>query len=171
MAEAKSRRRRQDRGSGREESESERLDRNLSELLQELRVALPGVQVLFAFLLTVPFTQRFSTLTPFQEKLYFGILLGTALATVLFISPTALHRILFRMQEKEFLVIASNRLALAALAVLALSMTGVVLLISDLLFTETAAKIAAGATALVFSAFWFAWPMMRRLGADEAEDY
>ena len=157
-------------GSGREESESQRLDRNLSELLQELRVALPGVQVLFAFLLTVPFTQRFASLTAFQEKLYFGVLLGTALATVLLIAPTAAHRILFRMQEKEFLVVASNRLALAGLAVLAVSMCGVILLISDVLFGDTAAKVATAAAAVVFATLWFAWPMIRRLGAEELED-
>ena len=162
--------RKRQKGSGRDESESERLDRNLSELLQELRVALPGVQVLFAFLLTVPFTQRFASLTTFQEKLYFGILMGTALATVLFLAPTAAHRILFRMQEKEFLVVASNRLALAGLAVLAISMCGVILLISDVIFTEAAAKIATGAAALVFSLFWFAWPTLRRVQAEEAED-
>ena len=99
-------------GSGREETERERADRNLSELLQELRVALPGVQVLFAFLLTVPFTQRFETLTEIQEGLYYGILLCAALSTALFIAPTAGHRILFRKQQKEYLVVAANRLTL-----------------------------------------------------------
>src|SRR5689334_25440932 len=97
--------------SGRFESEEERADRNLSDLLQELRVALPGVQVLFAFLLTVPFTNRFDKLTSFETKLYFGVLLTTALATVLLTAPTVGHRILFRRQQKEYIVTISNNLA------------------------------------------------------------
>src|SRR4029450_1625556 len=104
--------------SGREESEEERADRNLSDLLQELRVALPGVQVLFAFLLTVPFTQRFDSLSEFEKDLYFGVLISVALATVLLVAPTAGHRILFRRQQKEFIVSLSNRLALAGLLLL-----------------------------------------------------
>ena len=149
-------------GSGREESPEERADRNLAELLQELRVALPGVQVLFAFLLTVPFSQRFEALTPLQERLYFGILLAAALTTALFIAPTAAHRLLFRRQEKEYLVQVANRLTLAGLTVLALAMCGVIALISDLLF-ETAATIAVTAcSALVFAALWYAGPLLRR---------
>ena len=89
-------RRWRERPSGREESEAERLDRNLSELLQELRVALPGVQVLFAFLLAVPFQQNFTEITPFQEKAYFATLLFTAISAALLISPTSYHRITFR---------------------------------------------------------------------------
>jgi len=90
-----------DRPSGREESEDERLDRNLGELLQELRVALPGVQVLFAFLLAVPFQQNFTKITPFQEKVYFATLLCTAISAALLISPTAYHRLTFHLQQKK----------------------------------------------------------------------
>src|SRR5438876_10366059 len=118
----------------RNETPAERLDRNLSELLQELRVALPGVQVLFAFLLTVPFTQRFSALSSFQEKLYFGVLISVALATVLLVAPTAGHRILFRQQQKEYLVTVANRLALAGILLVALAMCGAIALISVFLF-------------------------------------
>lgn len=150
------------RGSGREETPEERADRNLAELLQELRVALPGVQVLFAFLLTVPFTRRFESLTASQEKLYFGILLGTALSTALFIAPTAGHRLLFRLQEKEYLVLAANRLTLAGLAILAVSMCGVIALISDLLFgTEATIAFTAGSV-IVFGGLWYAVPLFRR---------
>lgn len=148
--------------SGREESPEERADRNLLELLQELRVALPGVQVLFAFLLTVPFTQRFESLTSFQEGLYFGVLLGAALSTALFIAPTAAHRLLFRMQEKEYLVLAANRLTLAGLAVLAISMCGVILLISDMLFGPAATAITTTASVLAFAGLWYAGPALRR---------
>ena len=112
--------------SGREESEEERADRNLSDLLQELRVALPGVQVLFAFLLTVPFTQRFDE----PQRLPAEALLRrpdrVALATVMLVAPTAGHRILFRRQQKEFIVTLSNNLALIGLLLLAISMCGVV---------------------------------------------
>lgn len=152
--------------SGREETPEQRADRNLSELLAELRVALPGVQVLFAFLLTVPFSQRFESLTAFQEKLYFGILLGAALATALFIAPTAGHRLLFRRQEKEYLVLAANRLALAGLGVLALSMCGVIALISDLLFGTAATVVTTAASACVFAGLWYAGPLLRRRGLE-----
>src|SRR5689334_9040206 len=110
--------------SGRDESEEERLDRNLGELLQELRVALPGVQVLFAFLLTVAFQQRFTSLTRAQEKIYFATLISTAIAATLLIAPSAYHRLTFRYQQKEHLVFIANRLAIVGLGFLALSMTG-----------------------------------------------
>src|ERR671932_1269427 len=108
--------------SGRPETDWERADRNLNELLGELRVALPGVQVLFAFLLTMPFTQRFSKVNAFQEKVYFVTLLCAAAASALLIAPTAHHRIQFRQQDKDHLVLVANRLALAGLAALAVSM-------------------------------------------------
>jgi hypothetical protein len=148
--------------SGREETPEERLDRNLNELLQELRVALPGVQVLFAFLLTVPFTQNFDRLTPFQENLYFAVLLCTALSTALLIAPSVGHRVLFRRQEKEWLVVVSNRLAVAGLSVLAIAMCGVVLLISDLLFGAAMAVAATTASAVTFASLWYAGPLLRR---------
>lgn len=148
--------------SGRHESPEERADRNLSELLQELRVALPGVQVLFAFLLTVPFSQRFEELTQFQETLYFSVLLAAALATALFISPTAGHRLLFRRQEKEYLVVVANRLTLAGLAVLALAMCGVIMLISDLLFGAAATIVVTSCSVVVFGVLWYAGPLLRR---------
>jgi hypothetical protein len=148
--------------SGRLESEEERADRNLSDLLQELRVALPGVQVLFAFLLTVPFSQRFADLTDFEEKLYFGVLICVALATVLLVAPTAGHRILFRRQQKEYLVTLSNNLALAGLFLLAVSMSGAIALISGFLFGTTAAIVSSVVMAIAFAGFWYAGPIMRR---------
>jgi hypothetical protein len=150
------------RDSGRPESEEERADRNLSDLLQELRVALPGVQVLFGFLLTVPFSQRFQDLTSFQEKLYFGVLISVALATVLLVAPTAGHRILFRRQQKEFIVTISNRLALVGLSLLAIAMCGAITLISDFLFGATTAVISTIVMAAAFIGFWFAGPVVRR---------
>src|SRR5438874_7174410 len=111
----------------RDETEEERLDRNLTELLNELRVALPGVQVLFAFLLGVPFTQRFSELASYQEDVYYATLMCAAAATAFLIAPSAHHRVLFRQRDKRYIVFLSNRFAIVGLAFLALAMTGVVL--------------------------------------------
>jgi Family of unknown function (DUF6328) len=148
--------------SGRAETEEERADRNLSDLLQELRVALPGVQVLFAFLLTVPFTNRFDDLSKFQEKLYFGVLIAVALATVLLVAPTVGHRILFRRQQKEFIVTISNNLSLFGMFLLAVSMCGAIALISDFLFGATTAIVSTIVMAAAFTGFWFAGPIIRR---------
>jgi hypothetical protein len=149
-------------GSGRPESEEERADRNLSDLLQELRVALPGVQVLFAFLLTVPFSQRFDELSGFDQKLYFGVLIAVALATVLLVAPTVGHRILFRRQQKEYIVTIANRLALAGMMILAVSMCGAIALISDFLFGAATAVISTLVMAAAFVGFWFLGPIVRR---------
>jgi Family of unknown function (DUF6328) len=148
---------------GRRETPEERADRNMAELLQELRVALPGVQILFAFLLTVPFSQGFTRLDEFQRELYFGVLLSTALATALLIAPSANHRMLFRMRDKENLVWVSNRLTIAGLLVLSVSLIGAVLLISDIMFKSPAPAIFTAATALVFLLLWVVFPLARRL--------
>src|SRR3954471_20212419 len=151
-----------DQGSGREETEYERLDRNLGELLQELRVALPGVQVLFAFLLAVPFQQNFTKITGFQEKVYFATLLLTAISAVLLISPSAYHRMTFRMQQKDDLVFLANKLAIAGLALLALAMTGAIMLITDVLFGPVATAVTSGLALTMFVVFWAALPLLRR---------
>jgi hypothetical protein len=148
--------------SGRKETEEERADRNLTDLLQELRVALPGVQVLFAFLLTVPFSQRFTDLSDFDQKLYFAVLICVALATVLLVAPTAGHRILFRRQQKEFIVTISNRLALIGLLLLAFAMCGAIALISDFIFGAATALVSTTVMAAAFVGFWFFGPVMRR---------
>jgi Family of unknown function (DUF6328) len=148
--------------SGRFESEEERADRNLSDLLQELRVALPGVQVLFAFLLTVPFTNRFSDLSGFEQKLYYGVLIAVALATVLLVAPTVGHRILFRQQQKEYLVTIANRLALIGMFLLAVAMCGAIALISHFLFGAATAIVSTIVMTAAFAGFWFAGPIIRR---------
>jgi urea transporter len=153
-----------ERGKGRrDETEKERLDRNLIELLNELRVALPGVQVLFAFLLTVPFTNVFDRVTPFQERVYFFTLLATAAATLLMIAPSAHHRIEFRRKDKERIVFMANRLAIGGLAFLALAMSGVVLLITDVVFSRPAAIVATVCSGAAFALLWFALPVYRLL--------
>jgi hypothetical protein len=145
----------------RQETEAERLDRNLLELLNELRVALPGVQVLFAFLLAVPFTDRFQELNGGQEKIYYAILLCAALSTALLIAPSAHHRIEFRAQDKRHIVFVANRFAIVGLAFLALAMTGVVLFITDVLFTHLTAGIATAGAAAVFGWLWYGIPLLR----------
>src|SRR5215217_1957258 len=126
-------------GGSSEESRKERIDRELMELLNELRVALPGVQFLFAFLLVVPFQQRGAELTDFQRDVYFATLLAAAVATGLLIAPAAQHRVLFRQHDKEALLQRSSRLAYAGLLVLAVAICLAVLLVTDVLFDATLA--------------------------------
>jgi uncharacterized membrane protein YuzA (DUF378 family) len=145
----------------RDETPFERTDRNLAELLNELRVALPGVQVLFAFLLIVPFSQRYNSITEFERKLYFGVLICTALASMLLIAPSIHHRIEFRKRDKEFLVVTANRLTIGGLTLLAIAMTGAITLITHMLFGTTATVITTAAIALGFAAVWFAIPLRR----------
>jgi len=152
-----------------EETEAERLDRNLGEMLQELRVALPGVQVLFAFLLVVPFNQRFTSLTDFERDTYFVILLLTGLASVFLIAPTAHHRLHFRRGRRKEIVFAANALSIAGLATLAIAMTGSIFFIGHVVF-GTAAAVAVGiAFALLFGVMWFAAPLklLARLYGDK----
>lgn len=156
-----------DRGSGREETEGERLDRNLGELLQELRIALPGVQVLFAFLLAVPFQQNFTKITGFEKTVYFATLLLTALSAVLLISPSAYHRITFRMQQKDHLVFLANRFAIAGLGTLALAMTGAIVLITDVLYGPTATAVTGALAFLTFAVFWHLLPLRRRFDSEQ----
>ncbi|HWA53347.1 MAG TPA: DUF6328 family protein [Solirubrobacterales bacterium] len=154
----------EERPSGRDESESERLDRNLSELLQELRVALPGVQVLFAFLLAVPFQQNFTKIDGFEKGVYFFTLLCTALSAILLIAPSPYHRFTFHFQQKRELIRLANRSTIAGLTFLALAMTGAIVLITDVLFTSTVITAIAGAGAFTaFAVLWYVLPLRRRL--------
>jgi hypothetical protein len=151
----------------RDESEAERLDRQLAELLQELRIALPGVQVLFAFLLTVPFSARFDSTTETQRGIYLGVLLATALATSLLLAPTSLHRLRFRQGRKRGIVELSHRLTIAGLVVLAFAVTGAVFLVTDVTFTRWAAWVAASGTFAVTATLWWVIPLT---GRRETED-
>jgi hypothetical protein len=147
---------------GRNETALERCDRNLVELLQEVRVVQTGVQVLFAFLLTAPLAARFTVLTTFQRYDYFATLLATGAAAVLLIAPTAYHRLLFRCGDKEYLVDMANRFTLAGLAFVATSMVGALLLVTDLLFSGAvvAATVAVATLGIVVS--WCLLPLRRR---------
>jgi Family of unknown function (DUF6328) len=146
----------------RDETDTERLDRNLIELLQEVRVVQTGVQVLFAFLLTVPFSSRFDEITGFQRGAYFAALVGTAAASVLLIAPTSVHRILFRMGQKAYMVDVANRLAIGGLLSLAVAMVAAMLLVSDVMFGGAAAVAIGTATAAAFGYVWAVVPLRRR---------
>jgi len=146
----------------RDETDKERLDRNMTELVGELRVALPGVQVLFAFLLTVPFNQRFSQVTSFDETIYLITLLSTAVATALLLAPSALHRIEFRQDDKAHIVAVANRYAIAGFAALMVAVTGAVLLVTHFLYSDTTSYIATVAVGLLLLFCWYVMPLTRR---------
>ncbi len=148
---------------GQNEDKSERLNRELIELLNELRVALPGVQVLFAFLLVVPFNQRFGRVTELQRNVYFAAFICTAVSSVLLIAPSAYHRLRWRQHDKEQMLETSNRLAIAGTVFLALGMTAVVFVISDLLFGVVVAALVTAVAAIAFAWFWYGLPLTRRL--------
>jgi Family of unknown function (DUF6328) len=151
------------------ESRKQRIDRELMELLNELRVALPGVQFLFAFLLVVPFQQRGAELTDFQRDVYFATLLACAVATGLLIAPAAQHRVLFRQHDKEALLRRSNRSATVGLTVLALAIVGAVLLVTDVLFDRTLAWITAGVVGALLAWWWLAVPFWKRARNEQDE--
>ena len=141
------------------ETEKERLDRNFQELLQGLRVALPGVQVLFAFLLILPFQQGYAQVTDFQEKVYFGTLLCTAIASACLIAPPVRHRLLFRQGVKDWILFNSNGVVTVGFVFLALAIAGAVLVISDFIYDSTAAVLATGLTGFILAWLWFASPL------------
>jgi amino acid transporter len=149
------------------EQPEERQNRELIELLNELRVALPGAQVLFAFLLTVPFSNRFLTLTGSQRAIYFATFVGTTIAAGLFMAPTAYHRIRFRQGDKERMLRTSNRFAIVGIAFLALSVTSAVVLTTDLMFGLGTAMVVGLGVLLFLVWVWFAIPLARRLRDEE----
>jgi hypothetical protein len=148
------------------EEQSERIDRELIELLNELRVALPGVQVLFAFLLTVPFSQGFANTTSFQRDLLFAVLAATAISAALLIAPSAWHRIRFRQKDKELILRMSNRMTIAGLGFLAIAMVGAVMLIANYVFSDTLTIVSGIVAVLVFGTFWYAIPLARAAESD-----
>ena len=146
------------------ESTEERVNRELIELLNELRVALPGVQVLFAFLLAVPFSQRFAEVTDVQKDAYMVTLLSTMAGSVFLIAPAAHHRIRFRDPDKESLLKLANVLAILGTVFLAVAMTSAVFLVTDLLFKDTVTAVVTGLTAGLFAIVWFVVPLLSKTG-------
>jgi ABC-type Fe3+-siderophore transport system permease subunit len=151
----------------RHETPLERLDRNLEELTGELRVVVTGVQVLFAFLLIVPFDSGFAHVGNFERGVYFVTLVLAALAAVCTITPSAQHRLLFRHDDKHHIVFSSNRVVIAGLACLALAMCGCLLFVTTRLFGVSAGVLTASIGAIPFALLWFALPL-RRLRALDA---
>jgi hypothetical protein len=137
-------------------------DRQMMELLNELRVAMPGVQILFGFLLTVPFAQGFTKVTAFQRDVYFCTLLLAALTTACLIAPSAAHRLLFHQGERPWLIEHANRMLIFGLVFLGLALIGAVLLVTDYLFGGAIVIIAPALTGLVLAGLWFARPLVRR---------
>ncbi|MER7336072.1 MULTISPECIES: DUF6328 family protein [unclassified Micromonospora] len=153
------------------ETEKQRWQRNFADLLQELRVAQTGVQILFAFLLTLPFSNGFTRTSGFQKDVYIVSLLAAAAATAMIISPVAFHRALFRQGRKPELVRFAHRMASAGLAFMLISMVSAVLLITDFVLDRSVALLLSGATALWFLTFWVFLPFARRnWGEDDIDD-
>src|SRR3954471_23785949 len=144
------------------ETDLQRLDRNLVELVSELRVMQTGVQVLFAFLLTVPFTNRFTDVGVMERVVYIVTLLCAAIACALLMAPAACHRLLFRQRDKRYLVRMANRMALAGLAFVGAAMTGVVLLVTSVILSTVVAVALTGGMAAVFLTLWLILPLRRR---------
>jgi hypothetical protein len=146
----------------RQESEAQRLDRNWAELVQELRVIGTGVQILFAFLLSIPFQARFVGTTAFQRDNYLATLMLSGTAAAIFIAPVAIHRLLFRFRVKDEVVNVTDALALYGLASPSLAMIGAILLVSDWVAGRLGAANCGGVAALVLLGGWFAFPMWLR---------
>ena len=153
-----------------DKSEKSRRDRELMELLNELRVALPGVQVLFAFLLTVPFSQRFSNITELERDVYFAAFLTASAATAFLIAPTAYHRIRFREGDKEQMLRTSNVLAIVGTVFLALSISCTVFVITHLLFDNVVTGLVTAGNAGLFLWLWYGLPVWRHLKDDRGSD-
>jgi hypothetical protein len=145
-----------------DEDREQRVNRELSELLNELRISLPGVQVLFAFLLTVPFQQNFQRVNQFQRNVYHATLLMSALSIVLLVAPAAQHRLLFRKQDKEPMLFRFNKYAIAGQLCLGAALTGALLLVTSYMFGTPRAVVTTVVTVLLVLVFWVIWPLLRR---------
>jgi amino acid transporter len=146
-----------------QETEKERIDREVIELLNELRVVLPGVQVLFAFLLILPFQAGFSEVTDVERGVYLVAFLATTAATILLMTPASFHRLRFRAGDKERMLQISNRLVIAGMVCLAVAITAAVFLITEVLLGDLWGFVVAGATAIGLAGLWYAVPLLGKL--------
>ena len=146
----------------RNESEAQRLDRNFNEQLQELRIAQAGVQILFAFLLTIPFQQRFSEITDLQRWIYLIALMAAAISVITFTAPVALHRTLFRVGLKDFIVSYTGRLMVVGLVSLVLAIVGGVVLVLDVLSSHVAALVTGGVLLVIAAVLWIVVPLSKK---------
>ena len=147
----------------RTEDEQERLNRQMIELLNELRVAMPGVQILFGFLLAVPFQQRFAQVTDVQKTVYFVTLICAAVAAAFLIAPSAYHRVMFEQQDKPNIIHIGTGQFLVGLGALALAMNGAVLLVTDVLFDAGTVVVTVVLVATLYVSLWFGFGLVRRL--------
>lgn len=145
------------------ETTKQRVDRELGELLSELRIALPGVQMLFAFLLTVPFYARFEALGEPFRSVFFGTFACTTVAAVVLIAPSSHHRLSFRAPDKEHLLFRANRFAIVGMGFLAMAMCGVVFFIAGMVIGRAWAPAVAGAAGVLIVATWYVGPLVRKL--------
>jgi uncharacterized membrane protein len=152
------------------ETEKDRLNRNLEQLLQELRVVLPGVQVLFAFLLAVPFSTRFNEVDRFERVVFFVALMFTTISVVLLLAPSIQHRILFRHDQKPYLVQAGTVLTIAGMTALAIATTLSIVLVADFLYGYWAASVVAATAVISIATIWYALPIDRRRHAGPPRD-
>jgi hypothetical protein len=150
------------------DDEEAKRDRQMIELLNELRVALPGVQILFAFLLAVPFAQGWERTTAFQKDVFFVTLVATAVSTICLIAPSSWHRIRFHQNDRAWLIESANKIIIAGLVALAVAINAAVLLITDVLFDGTRVWIYAGLIAALMVALWFLLPLSRAIRGDSS---
>jgi hypothetical protein len=144
-------------------NEEEKRDRQMLELLNELRVALPGVQILFAFLLTVPFAQGFEHVTSTQRTLYYLTLLATAVSAICLIAPSATHRLRFHQRDRSFVIESANKYLIAGLAFLGVAIVLAIALITDFLYDHWITWAAPLAITVLLAGFWFVRPLLRRV--------
>ena len=154
----------------RTESKTERLDRQWSELLQEMRVMQTGVQVLTGFLMTIPFQQRFEKLSSVERRLYLAAVGLAVVSTLCLIAPVAMHRMLFRRGERDRLLDRAHRCSLVGLVLLAAAVAAAMTLIVDVVYNETAGWWVGAAAVLLFGAVWGVWPMAVRHQIGPADD-
>jgi hypothetical protein len=141
--------------------DQEKRDRQMIELLNELRVALPGVQILFGFLLTVPFAQGFQRVTSTQKTLFYATLLATAASTVCLIAPSATHRLRFHRSDRTYLIETANKYLIAGLGFLAIAIVLALVMITDVLYAGTAVFAFPAAIAVLLLGLWFVRPLVR----------
>jgi hypothetical protein len=141
--------------------ESEKTDRQMLEILNELRVALPGVQILFAFLLTVPFAQGFQSVTSTQRTLFYASLLATAASTICLIAPSATHRLRFHKQDRAYIIESANRYMIAGLVFLGIAIVLAIATVTDHLYDSWIVWAAPAAIAVLLASIWFLRPLLR----------
>jgi hypothetical protein len=142
-------------------NEEEKRDRQMVELLNELRVALPGVQILFAFLLTAPFAQGFQRITDTQKNLFYAALLATAASTICLIAPSATHRLRFHKSDRAFIIESANKFLIAGLAFMGVAIVLAVAMVTDFLYDHWIVWVAPGAIAVALAGIWFIRPLLR----------